>query len=913
PPWMVALEAIASLGDERAPAASERILWVVTRPVKDTAEFLMVVPRLQKARVKGGWSKGRAIALSTLWKQGLNGELEEADNRVVRTLRRERSWGREEYLFGPGLWSALVGHPRVVWHDMKPVEVVQGTPKLVVQACDAGWRIVLSPPPPGEASRWFVVREDTIAIYELTDTITPLAAALGPKGLVIPAEGESSMRAAVAKLGARVVVESDLEPEGEAETVLDADPTPVVQLRRRGEGLQVRLRVYPLSLEGAAYTPGQGRALLHTTREGQRVLYRRDLAAEASAAQTILRERLHLPDADVEPWTKFEIGRSLELLADLGEGADLAVVWPEGESLRVQRAARAPRLSMEVEQDWFAVDGTLELDEEEVLSLRLLLEFLPQRRGRFVPLDATRFVQLSEALLERLLLIRGTQHPDAKGIGISQLGAAALVTSTESPLKLDAKAKRRLARARAASRLQPEVPSTLEAELRPYQDFGFRWMSKLAHWGAGACLADDMGLGKTLQALAVLLSRAEDGPALVVAPSSVTGNWLDEAQRFAPALRMHEDPSHIAELGPFDVLVVSYSILSSRTKTIAARTWATAILDEAHAIKNPKTKRAQAAFALQASFRLAMTGTPVENHLGELWSLMRFLNPGLLGAARAFQRRYTASDTDHALTELRTIIAPFVLRRTKHQVLQELPPGTEVTQLVEPSASERAFWEALRRRAVERVQALEGDRGATAVTVLAELTRLRQAACAPQLVDPKVQIPSSKLTRFAELVQELIDGDHRMLVFSQFTSFLALAKDTLTAMGVTYQYLDGSMSKKARRQATDAFQKGSERAFLISLRAGGVGLNLTAADYVIHLDPWWNPAVEDQASDRAHRMGQTRAVTVVRLVTAGSIEQKVLELHQTKRDVAERLLAGTDKGATAPDLEALLAILHGEP
>ncbi|MEM9697143.1 MAG: hypothetical protein AAGA56_31710, partial [Myxococcota bacterium] len=412
-PWRAALEAIAQLGEESASPAGQRIVWVVTRPAKDTVAFLMAEPRLQTARAKGGWSKGRAIALSTLWKQGSNGELAAADDRVARTIRAEYRWGREEYVFGPGFWPALIGHPRVVWDDMTPVEMVRERPKLIVQACDAGWRLALNSAPPSDEKRWLAVRGDTITLYELDDATGPLATTLGPRGLLVPAEGEASMRAALAKLGPRVVVESDLVPEGEADTVLDADPTPVVQMRRRGEGLQVRLRVYPLGVEGAAYTPGEGQLLLHTTREGAPVHYRRDLQAETRLAETALRERLPLPDhADLERWTKLALGRSLDMLAALGKDDGLTVVWPEGESLRVARVRGALRFEVGVEQDWFALDGSLALDEAEVLSLRTLLEFLPPRRGRFIPLDATRFVELSQSLLERLLFVRGTQHPD---------------------------------------------------------------------------------------------------------------------------------------------------------------------------------------------------------------------------------------------------------------------------------------------------------------------------------------------------------------------------------------------------------------------------------------------------------------------------------------------------------------------
>ncbi len=436
-----------------------------------------------------------------------------------------------------------------------------------------------------------------------------------------------------------------------------------------------------------------------------------------------------------------------------------------------------------------------------------------------------------------------------------------------------------------------------------------------------------MGLGKTVQALALLLARAPDGPALVVAPTSVLANWITEAGRFAPTLNvtLYAGPAGaraplLESPAPFDLFVTSYGLLQQDADTLSGVSWQTVVLDEAQAIKNPATKRARAARRLEADFRLATTGTPIQNNLMELHSLFSFINPGLLGPATQFRRNFTVAiergGEDGARARLKRLIAPFILRRLKTEVLQDLPPRTEITLHVKLSGEEAALYEALRRRTLAALEtaAAEGE-GARRIQVLAHLTRLRLACCHPRLVldragagAPAPALRSSKLDTFAETLGEFLENRHKVLVFSQFVMHLKLVEEYLKGAGVSYQYLDGSTPARARAERINAFQSGRGDVFLISLKAGGLGLNLTAADYVIHLDPWWNPAVEDQASDRAHRIGQTRPVTIYRLITEGTIEEQIVELHRHKRHLADRLLEGADGGASlsADELVKLL-------
>jgi len=445
----------------------------------------------------------------------------------------------------------------------------------------------------------------------------------------------------------------------------------------------------------------------------------------------------------------------------------------------------------------------------------------------------------------------------------------------------------------------------------------------------------------------VLLERAAGGAALVVAPTSVCSNWVSEAARFAPSLdvqmygdvgdvidnEMTDDDAETPEtdsarlaarrrqvraLGPGQVLVCSYALLQRDADLLAGREWHSAVLDEAQAIKNAATRRAKAAARLDAGFRVALTGTPIENRLGELWSIMGFANPGLLGSAEQFTQRFAGPierDGDaQASRRLRRLVAPFLLRRTKGEVLTDLPPRTEIVHEVVPGKRERALLEVLRQQAEDSVNRVIADGaapGQSQIHLLAALTKLRRAACDPRLVAPELGLVGAKVQEFERLAVELVAGKHKALVFSQFTDFLALLRERLDAAGLSYQYLDGSTPAAERGKRVAAFQQGSGDFFLISLKAGGFGLNLTAADYVIIADPWWNPAAEDQASGRAHRIGQLRPVTVYRLVTQGSIEDRIVRLHRSKRELAEGILSGQDGGAVM-DAGALLALLRGE-
>ncbi len=455
---------------------------------------------------------------------------------------------------------------------------------------------------------------------------------------------------------------------------------------------------------------------------------------------------------------------------------------------------------------------------------------------------------------------------------------------------------------------EPALASDLTAELRPYQRAGASWIDFLREGElGGGVLADDMGLGKTLQVLSVLRGRA-----LVVCPKSVVHNWASEIARFRPKLRVARYEGAGRALDPdADVTLATYAVLRLDAETLAAAAWDVVVLDEAQAIKNPDSQVARAAFGLRARLKLCLTGTPVENRLEELWSLLRFSAPGLLGGRRDFQDRYAAPierGEPDAIARLRARTRPFVLRRTKREVLPDLPPRTEAVLWCELSETERALYDVV--RAATRKEVVEKlAEGGGVLAALEALLRLRQAACHPALLPGQEAETSAKMERLASALEELAADGHRALVFSQWTSLLDRVEPHLAAAGLSHLRLDGST--RDRGAVTDAFQKeGGPPVLLLSLKAGGTGLNLTAADHVFLLDPWWNPAVEEQAADRAHRIGQDKPVMVFRLVAKDTVEERILELQAKKRAVAAAAVGeggGAAGGITREDLLALLA------
>ena len=457
--------------------------------------------------------------------------------------------------------------------------------------------------------------------------------------------------------------------------------------------------------------------------------------------------------------------------------------------------------------------------------------------------------------------------------------------------------------------------------LRPYQKAGVAWLEFLRQNNFGGILADEMGLGKTLQTLAFLQSQI-GMRSLIICPTSLVFNWLAEAKKFTPRLKVLalEGPNRhslFEKIPEHDLIVTSYALVRRDAERYQELEFDTLVLDEAQHIKNRQTQNAQAVKAIRARHRLVLTGTPLENSVLDLWSIFDFLMPGYLGSAQDFRERYelplARDKSAQVQARLSRRLRPFVLRRLKRDVAPELPARLEQVSFCELTEDQRSVYtqviETSRREVLETVgaQGLAKSR----MIVLTALLRLRQICCDLRLLDLEHVDPataSGKLDLFGELLEEVIDGGHRVLVFSQFVSMLTLLREKLTAEEIDFCYLDGSTSN--RSQVVERFQKNSDiPVFLISLKAGGVGLNLTGADTVIHFDPWWNPAVEQQAADRAHRIGQTRVVTNYKLITRNTVEEKILALQNRKRDLIQATLGGEEQLAATLTWEEIQELL----
>ena len=871
-----------------------------------------LAPYEQKIGKAGKWTAGRAVALKRLSTRKNVPFLTGQDLRVCEAIVPDGDRpGARLRLDASKAFAALVSHPLVFRKDIRAVrvEVVESEPRLDVTTQGDRVLIRVLPEPPDEGRvRVEMEGETRLAVTQFRQRHLHICKLLGDSGLSVPLDSKDRVVRTISSVSSLVTVHSDVGGVTSDAGDFAANPTPQFHLAPRGEGLRIEPLVQPFGDSGPTYAPGEGGEVVFAIVNGKRSRTCRDLGEESRRLGGAVASCPSLQSArwDGVAWTLSDPVQCLELVEDLHELADrVTLKWPQGESLRIRSRATADSLSLKIRGagDWFSVGGEVDLDEGLVMDLRELLDSLDSAVGRFVPIGERQFVALSKRFMARveelssLLDRRGKKelrvHP-------SRTHAMDDVVGEIGAVDADAEWARRIRRFREAQALRPAVPSTLQADLREYQVQGYRWAARLAAWGAGACLADDMGLGKTVQALAVALGRAPSGPALVVAPTSVCPNWIDEARRFAPTLNAFQfGPGNRAkmleDLCPYDLMLCSYGLLHKEADLLAEVRWETIVLDEAQAIKNRRTKRSRAAMRLRGGFRMLTTGTPIENHLGELWNLFQFINPGLLGSSDAFNSKLAVPIHQHgshsAKRTLRRMIRPFILRRIKSAVLDELPARTEITIRVKMSARERALYEALRQRAVESVSQPGSN---SHLHILAQIVKLRRACCHPRLTSPGLGIAGAKLESVAFTVDDVLANGHKALIFSQFVDHLAIVREHLDDKGIAYRYLDGSTPAAARKREVDAFQSGDGDLFLISLRAGGQGLNLTAADFVLHLDPWWNPAVEDQASDRAHRIGQKRPVTIYRFVMQDTIEERIVDLHASKRQLADDLLEGAD-------------------
>ncbi len=716
--------------------------------------------------------------------------------------------------------------------------------------------------------------------------------------------------------------------------VVDMEPT----FRMRAGGsltdVEVALKAVYGDLEVEVRADGiSPPVMILPPREGQKRArcIRCDIVAQQSAVEKLLELGLEADESGQHFVSHGDdaIAFWSEGVGSLPEDWDLYV--PEefvGTQVRAKPVMMNARVSSGV--DWLAVKVAYEsegvgVDRDELeRCLREGKKYVRLSDNSFAPIDAERV----QSMLDREVELITAAGKSGK-IPLSQAGRVQELLQHTANSSITGSAKDLFKKLESIDEIKAvKKPKALKATLRPYQEQGLSWLRFIHEIGSGGVLADDMGLGKTIETIALLLSlkaekKDEALRALIVAPTSVVSNWVREIERFGPSLTTAlwhgaGRKEQADELETSNVIITSYALLRRDIDLLKELRLDYAILDEAQAIKNPVSATAQAAKELNAEHRLALTGTPIENRLSEIWSLFDFVSPNMLGSLQKFEERYARpieQGNSERAARMRSVIHPFILRRTKNEVAKDLPPKLEVDKLIDMVPDQKAIYLQVLREVRAQVMG-EVERQGMAKSqlhILAGLTKLRQAACDPRLLGLPREFShddSGKLSALRELVEEVESGGHKVLIFSQFVTMLKLIAQSLDEDKIKYEYLDGSTMDRPER--IDRFQQDPTiPVFLISLKAGGSGLNLTAADTVIHFDPWWNPAVEDQASDRAHRIGQKKVVTVYRLVAAGTIEEKILQLKQKKKDLVNSVLsedAGGEKMLTKEDLDDLFKV-----
>lgn len=955
--WRMRLEELRSQ-TARAPDAwagvgpsDMRILFSVDLEQSKSLGGLVVGTWWRKRLVRGGWGRARfldpysARAVETAGPEDreLLALLTTGDTRVADPWAH--TWQSSFRLSVPGpMVSPLI--PRLCrtgrfhidsgpgWHDAAPLVLDEGPP----------WVLALRWAPRKGSTRWEVtgtlVRGEERIDLDVPDLLLETgfalvrgtAARFDPRGamawvsslrrdgpLHVPAREKADLLAVLLEIPEGPILEVDgLEPP---RTV---SPRPHLHVSRpEGNPRKRPSLTCRIAFDYEGHRVQASDPAGHLLADADQVPIRRHREAEQAALQQFLDAGGERTDCGPDEWDGRVAGSRLPMLVRNLLEAGWAI---DADGVRY-RPAGAFHLSVQSGIDWFDLEGGMEFDGH-VISLPALLE-AARRGSRTVALGDGSVGLLPEKWLEGWGFVDavGRVEGDHLRFKANQGWILDALLAQQDGVETDRKFKALQKRLHAFRGIQPaKETQSFRGTLRSYQRDGLAWLRFLEQTGLGGCLADDMGLGKTVQVLALLEARCDERkkryPTLVVAPRSVVFNWIEEAARFAPRLRVLDytglgRKQKRRTFADHDLIVTTYGTLRRDITILRHRRFDTVILDESQAIKNAQSQSAKAARLLKADHRLAMSGTPIENHLGELWSLFEFLNPGMLGRAKAFQEM-AGGQNGQALDEkgraqLARALGPFLLRRTKEQVLDDLPEKTEQILHCEMKAPQKQDYQQIvdhiRSTVLSQAKNAESLDGMK-LHILEALLRLRQAACHPGLLDAKRRGESSaKLDVLLPLLDEVAGSGHKALVFSQFTCLLGIVRDRLDERALPYEYLDGRT--RNRQAKVERFQNDpARRVFLISLKAGGLGLNLTAADYVFLLDPWWNPAVERQAVDRTHRIGQTRPVMAYRLICQDTVEEKILALQDEKRELAEALItanASILKTLTREDLDTLLS------
>ena len=853
------------------------LYWDITLDRKGALSRLE--PRLVERRPQ---APGKLIALDDVQDPAL---LDCQDKQDLAVLSLARALENRQLRGVPLIAEVFVGHPRVRIVQGNYHRAVQVEASVPIIRASAGAQTLTLSLDVAQFSR-FQVPEEGARVYvpAFTARMQMLVDYFSHGSISLSLAHTEQLRWLIARLRENFVIEGRIP-----DNLLELEPTAPqfiihASVYDNGYLFDMDVKHYPGS--SAHDIPGQGdRTQLITLEDGTQKCVVRDFEAELRAAR-VLAERspvLSSTTAEDFQWLLPTQGDALQAICDLADSG-VSVQWPTAVPplSMVEPQQQSLHLSVLAEHaDWLEIGAHLVVNEKLTLELQELMDIYERRSGNFLPLNGKEYLRATPELAEQLERLSECVRRKGKRyvlplVAIPGLAHQWVGAELPEPILSRVELLKECSNAPA--------PAGLTTPLRDYQLEGFRWLLSRARAGLGSCLADDMGLGKTLQALALMLELAPEGPSLVVAPASLSSNWQAEAARFAPTLRFlscsmlrGEQPS---TLQAGDVVVATYGQVTSNEELLCGVEWCVVALDEAQAIKNPASRRAEVACCLKAKARLCLTGTPVENELLDLWSLMHFLNPTLLGPKTPYARAGKVNPE-----RVRRMTAPFILRRKKEDVLPQLPPLMEVQVNIDLSEEERSLYEGCRRKARAHVRS-----GGSAAALLTELTRLRRICCHGRLALDTFSGDSSKLRTMLQLVRDLLEADHSVLIFSQFTDVLDLAEAALDAQNIHSLRLDGGTPPHKRGERVQLFQEGAARVFLISLRAGGVGLNLTAADYVILLDPWWNPAVEAQAASRSHRHGQNNPVTVCRLIARDTVEERIMQMQEAKLALAESVI-----------------------
>jgi superfamily II DNA or RNA helicase len=968
------LSRVAAAGSEPAEPADERLLYILKPGERGVAVELRIARPLKSG---SGLSKGRIMPLGNL-SVGYRtpAYLQPADEEIIELLQSlaGRSWPMVPVLLGPigqPVLERMVATGRCFWQQHGDGPLRPGDPRRLIvhwrEHADATIALDLATDPPARV----LLTDPPFYLDERQHRVGPLQTSGLKTSQLVELLAAPRLRRSQAEAVSRLLLREFPglplpTPTAVAMTeITDVPPRPQLTLTGDDASGAHQLR---LSFDYGGYQvpaqPSEASAVVDTADGLARVS--RDTGAERAAIDALMSAGFEPVDDNRRrgPLRLVPAGASLierasrwsELIRETLPALEAQGWQIETEPSFMLRFDSADfdasidddDADMERGNDWFGLRFDLELDGRRLPLLPIIAPLLEQGLDRelppmvsvplppdgsgdglqrFVDLPAERLRPILDTLRELFTYV----PPERDGsLKLTRFDAPALDELAGRGIALRGGERLRdlAQRLRALDRIAPvEPPAGLSVELRTYQRRGLDWLQFLRDFHLGGVLADDMGLGKTVQTLAHVLLEKEAGrldqPALVIAPTSLISNWRREAARFAPDLRvlvLHGGERHgeFARIAEHDLVVTTYPLLPRDREALAAQRWHLLILDEAQTIKNPRAQAAQVARSLDARHRLCLTGTPMENHLGELWALFDFLMPGFLGDSQRFKRHWRTPIEQHGDAEQRERlarrVAPFLLRRRKQDVLTELPPKTEIVRSVALEDDQAALYEGIRLSMEKRVRSAISAQGLarSQITILDALLKLRQACCDPRLLKLPAAARvtgSAKLSLLMDLLPEQLEEGRRILLFSQFTSMLALIEAELDARGIEYTKLTGRTRK--RDEAIERFRGGDVDLFLISLKAGGLGLNLVEADTVILYDPWWNPAVESQAADRAHRIGQDKPVFVYKLLTEQTVEERMLAMQQQKRALADSIYrgGGADGGPAfnAEDIAELFA------